>query len=379
MISLHNFLLRRLKRRLYKSKVNPNKIFILAFHVVIMEKKFSFDHLSETDFEEFCFDLLKEMDFKNVNWRKGTGKTTSPSDSGRDMECEIFVKDVDNKTNKEKWFFECKHYMKGVPPDKIQGALSWANAERPDKLVIIVSNFLSNPCKNYIVKYIDENKPPFKIKYWELKDLEELTFGKSKLMNKYKLSEGLDFIKIIHPMHIKYASKPHINTLDYFFSIMDDYDSVKRDEIIGATAFLLINPKYEKSITGKEKLNELQIDRTDYKAFKDKCYSLKSSLTDVLIVKLVVNSILEWAFHFGDITSTVHFLEYRKSIVEIMKESLKTEMGEKKDRLSRLIKSQETEIELLPKKTEEFYSIYADFCNVILPKLMEEESMFKDI
>ena len=63
-----------------------------------MEKKFSFDNLSETEFEDFCFDLLREMDFKNLNWRKGTGKTTSPSDSGRDIECEIFIKDVDRKT-----------------------------------------------------------------------------------------------------------------------------------------------------------------------------------------------------------------------------------------------------------------------------------------
>ena len=84
-------------------------------------------------------------------------------------------------------------------------------------------------------------------------------------------------------MHSKYISKPYTNTLDYFFSIMDDYDSEKRDEIIDATAFFLIMPQFKGSITGKETMNELQIDKTDYKAFKEKCYSLKSYLLDVFI------------------------------------------------------------------------------------------------
>jgi hypothetical protein len=33
----------------------------------------SFDRLSSTKFEEFCFDLLSASGFVNVDWRKGTG------------------------------------------------------------------------------------------------------------------------------------------------------------------------------------------------------------------------------------------------------------------------------------------------------------------
>ena len=52
----------------------------------------SFANLDETDFEGFCFDLLIELGFVNVDWRKGTPKwpvrptaaaTLSPSSSER--------------------------------------------------------------------------------------------------------------------------------------------------------------------------------------------------------------------------------------------------------------------------------------------------------
>src|SRR5437870_2925217 len=106
---------------------------------------FSLDHLNETEFEQFCYDLLAELFFVNINWRKGTGLSSSPSDRGRDIVCQLLHKGVDGKQYFETWFVECKHYKQGVPPDKIQGAISWAVSERPDKLLIIASNFLSNP------------------------------------------------------------------------------------------------------------------------------------------------------------------------------------------------------------------------------------------
>jgi len=29
--------------------------------------------ITETEFEELCYDLLVKLGFKNINWRKGTG------------------------------------------------------------------------------------------------------------------------------------------------------------------------------------------------------------------------------------------------------------------------------------------------------------------
>jgi hypothetical protein len=47
--------------------------------------KLALNRLSATEFEEFCHDLLEELGFVNLDWRKGTGKKTSPADSGRDI------------------------------------------------------------------------------------------------------------------------------------------------------------------------------------------------------------------------------------------------------------------------------------------------------
>lgn len=153
-------------------------------------KKFSFDHLTDVQFEEYCFDLIKALGFTNVDWRKGTGKSTSPADSGRDIEAEKIHRDFDGETTMEKWFFDCKKHKRGVSADKLQGSLSWATAERPDKLVFMCSNFLSNPCKDYLEKYEKGNRPTFKIKVWELPTLEEFTFGKNQILFKFKLSDG---------------------------------------------------------------------------------------------------------------------------------------------------------------------------------------------
>ena len=42
-----------------------------------------------------------------------------------------------------------------------------ANAERPNAALFIVSGFLSNPAKDYLHDYELNNRPPFRIKYWE--------------------------------------------------------------------------------------------------------------------------------------------------------------------------------------------------------------------
>src|SRR6266436_4717414 len=135
----------------------------------------SFAHLSETEFEEFAFDLLHALKFVNVDWRKGTPKKSSPSDSGRDIVAQQLREDVDGSKNLESWFVDCKHHKKGVPPSELQNLLSWVEAERPDVALFIVSGFLSNPAKDYLEAYKRNNRPPFKIKYWERPQLERMT------------------------------------------------------------------------------------------------------------------------------------------------------------------------------------------------------------
>jgi RimJ/RimL family protein N-acetyltransferase len=51
------------------------------------------------------------------------------------------------------WFVDCKHYERGVPPEALQGLLTWAQAERPHVALVMASGFLSNAAKDYLRVY----------------------------------------------------------------------------------------------------------------------------------------------------------------------------------------------------------------------------------
>ena len=171
-------------------------------------KSISFDNLSPIEFEEFCFDLLQKLSFFNIDWRKGTGLKTSPSDRGRDIVFQREYPDIDGTRYFETWFVECKHHKKGLPPEELQNLLSWANAERPDGVIIIVSNFLSNPAKDYLENYRKNNKPAYKIKYWEQPTLEKLVKNKISLLRKYNLiSDPIRNVKDILTVEEEFSDK----------------------------------------------------------------------------------------------------------------------------------------------------------------------------
>jgi hypothetical protein len=149
--------------------------------------KLSFNRLSATEFEEFCYDLLEELGFTNLDWRKGTGKKSSPADSGRDIVGHIQRVDVDKTRIQEKWFVDCKHYTAGIPAKELQNLLAWAEAERSDVALFIVSNFLTNSAKDYLEAYKRNNHPAFKIKYWERPTLETIARGKRDFLQMHGL------------------------------------------------------------------------------------------------------------------------------------------------------------------------------------------------
>jgi hypothetical protein len=149
--------------------------------------KVSFDDLSPTEFEEFCFDLLKSAGYLNVDWRKGTPLSASPADQGRDIEAIFERADLDDFRIHERWNVDAKHYAKAVPPDAFESLMSWSWATRPDVALIIVSGFLSNQAKNWIQAYVDGNRPPFRIRYWERPVLQSLVERFPALLERHKL------------------------------------------------------------------------------------------------------------------------------------------------------------------------------------------------
>jgi len=148
----------------------------------------TFDRLSSTEFEEFCYDLLSVSGFVNVDWRKGTGLSTSPADKGRDIMCDRPCVEPDGSQHFERWFIDCKHFKKGVPPKELQNLLAWAEADRPDVVVFAVSHFLSNPAKDYLEAFKRNNRPAFKIRYWEKPQLLRMLSRRMALQRKYSLT-----------------------------------------------------------------------------------------------------------------------------------------------------------------------------------------------
>ncbi len=215
-----------------------------------MSYKINFDNLTATEFENFCFDLLKELNFKDLNWRKGTGKSFSPADGGRDIECNyIRVDYLIGETSVEKWFVECKHYIKGVPADKLLGILTSAISMDINRCVIIVSNFLSNSAKDMINNFIEKNKPRFKISVWERPKLEVLTKNMNSLLRKHNIIYRDDILDDINPYHIGYIKTNPYNKLNEFFKYFNRLDKNTRDTIVDFLALEYLKDFFSPEVT----------------------------------------------------------------------------------------------------------------------------------
>ncbi|TJZ95068.1 restriction endonuclease [Actinacidiphila oryziradicis] len=156
-----------------------------------------YDDMNETQFEEFCFELMRDMGFVNLDWRKGTGLAASPSDSGRDIVAQLPREELDGRHYLETWFVDCKHYQRGIPPDKITSLLAWATAERADVALVIASNYLSNPCKDFLKSYETNNRPPFRVRYWERPNLERLLESRDEFIIRHLQSKRRTEAEII--------------------------------------------------------------------------------------------------------------------------------------------------------------------------------------
>jgi len=350
-------------------------------------KPFSLDHLTSTEFENFCFDLLGELGFVNISWRKGTGLESSPSDSGRDIECKREITDVDGNRYFETWFIECKHYIEGVPPTKIQGVLSWAMAENPDKVLIIVSNFLSNPTKDYLETYEQRNRPKFKIKSWEKPDIEKLTLGKSKILKKYKIVGDFPFIQILHPAHLLYMKGLQFNSLKYLFDCLDNLDTKKRDEVLYWTYESIISPRYRKSTNDKETLKDLRIDEVSYNTFKKKCHQINKlqSINEMDLVFLIVSTTLNAWIAIGDTTTIDETIHRAKSRIEFTQQAINDEIPpdilddyaigifKNKERLKKILAFMEESLPKIQGNIQESYNLYEYFCENVVARLLQEE------
>jgi hypothetical protein len=331
----------------------------------------TFESLGAADFESFCYDLLVDLGFQDVDWRKGTDLNASPSDRGRDIVCHLDVPEVRGARVRQKWFVECKHWVKGVPPEKLQSALSWARLEKPQKLLFMVSGFLSNPAKDYLERIINEEKPPFRIEWWERPKLLELALGSAKLLRKYALAGDHPFVDLLHPAHLEYIRQSPINSLDYLFALLDPLDHDKRREAMGGTFFLFVNPSAKQPTSRHQTLRDLVTQPFGYAEFREKSYALRSVLPDLLIVRSIIAITLNEVFQMGDLTRTQQVIENHKGAISFFNEKVKEFPAEAND-LRACIKMSEKMIEELPQRIKSAYELYSWFCDEVVAKLFRE-------
>lgn len=337
-----------------------------------MAENITFDALSSTDFEELICDLLNSMCFSNINWRKGTGYENSPADQGRDIECTNFSKGPDGSIELEKWFVECKHHKRGVPPDALAGALTWAQGERPARLVFVISNFLSNPAKQYLETFKHKNQPAFKISVWELPKLRELLAVHTQILRKYGLLGEFPLLSVLHPSHIRYLKMPPPNTIKYFFGLLEELSSVDRKECLSKTMFDVVFPSFRKPPPDyKGTIGELMIDKVDYPIFKEKLFALAKIVVPYFLVSAIVSNTLQYLLQMGDQTSIGRVLENIDHSISTFRKKIAN--GDPQSEsiygcIDILEKKRETSLD----DVKHYYNLYTTFCEKVVAPLFDE-------
>lgn len=150
------------------------------------EQDIDFSRISPVQFEELCLDLLLNLGYKGLSWRRGG------ADSGRDIEGRFTVNNPLTSSYEEKWFFECKHYSNGLPPEQLYSKVAWADAEKPKHLVIFVSSYLTNGCRQWL-ETIKRDKP-YNIHVIEEKQLKSFILAFPNLVSKYFFDKYLKLL-----------------------------------------------------------------------------------------------------------------------------------------------------------------------------------------
>lgn len=147
-------------------------------------------NLSPSKFEELCFDLLMELGFRKLIWRKGG------ADSGRDIQGTREVSSGLVEPFEETWFFECKRYEDGVPPEALHSKIAWADAERPKHLVFFISSHVTNNARTWL-EAITRDKF-YRVHLVEGKQLKHLLLRSQSLIARHFSSEVQQLMQQAH-------------------------------------------------------------------------------------------------------------------------------------------------------------------------------------
>ncbi len=177
----------------------------------------------------------------------------------------------------------------------------------------------------------------------------------------------------MHPAHIQYLKFPAINTLDYFFKVIETLNPVKRDKIFESTYHFVIAPRFRAPSNDNEKIANLMLDKCDYGDFEKKCYELKKYTSDVFLIPSIMNFTLNTLLDYGDSFSLDIKIKRNQELVASLEKGTDLKNLEIRKQTIQTFKSI---IDRLPEQTKEYYQLYQEFCESVIPKLFLERNLF---
>lgn len=163
------------------------------------------EDLSPVTFENFCFDIIRDMGFYNPSWR------TPGPDGGRDIEAWRNTVDPTFTVYSEHWFIECKKYSSSINWPIVHEKCAHAEALGADYLFLMTTSSASPTCTDRIGAWNKLGKKP-KIRVWGGHDITAHISIRPHIKMKYgldlRIKETIDFTgvslemsKIIATMH----------------------------------------------------------------------------------------------------------------------------------------------------------------------------------
>jgi hypothetical protein len=341
-----------------------------------------FEELTPEQFEHFCYDLIIELGYHSIKWKKGSINSITVGDQGRDIEAKKTTIYPDNTREDENWFFECKHYTKTVNQKDIINLTTWSEAERPAHSVFITSSMLSNSATTWVETYNKRNDK-FKLHIWDRYKLNEILQGKSTLLRKYNLTEdkNFEFLKLLHPAHLTYLKMPSFNTLDYFFNLYENYDFHDDKDIVFLLYSGTIGFQTRKPLNKNEKMKDLILDEVTYLKLKEKIFEQKAAFQESFIVRSLVYTILHWLSFYSDTSDDTTIKNNEKTIKHLSllksRPEIQEMLGYDEAQIDQMIKYHKESLMTIPKTQIEYKDKYDKFCTQVLEKLYNEDLFSK--
>ncbi len=139
---------------------------------LIIPSEIPWQKIKGKELEELLYWLFDSMGAKNLEWRIG-GTGGGAADQGRDLECFFYMSSPEGDLTSQTWWIEAKGRKSTVEPaDVKESVLNAAGIKNIDILVIATNSNFSNPTRDWVKQWQDNNKRPI-VKLWEKTDLEK--------------------------------------------------------------------------------------------------------------------------------------------------------------------------------------------------------------